>query len=208
MPYYKRRIVQEPHYHFSADFFKIKKDAYLQGYWQSEKYFYDIRDILLNELTLKFDPDRDNKKHLKDIINSESVSIHVRRGDYVKNPHTRAYHGICSLDYYKRALKKIGSLVENPKYYVFSDDPDWTKENLKIKGKVVFIINNSNKEYEDLRLMRACKHNIIANSTFSWWGAWLGEYKNKIVIAPEKWFLTKENNYKDIVPDRWLKIPN
>lgn len=204
-PYYKKRVVQEPHFHFSPDFFKIGREAYIQGWWQSEKYFKQIRKILLKEIVLNVEPDNENKKLLYKIQKVNSVSLHVRRGDYVKNPSTKAYHGNCSLEYYKEAIRIMDSKVKNTQYFIFSDDPEWTKHNLKIIGKAIYVTNNLEKEYEDLRLMQACKHNIIANSSFSWWGAWLGG-DAKYVVAPKRWFLNSNNNYSDIIPHDWLKI--
>ncbi len=188
---------------FDEQFFKIKGKIYLDGYWQSEKYFKDIEDIIRKEFILKSMGEEANK--IKKVIEKEknSVSIHIRRGDYVNNPKTLAIHGVCSIDYYKRAIKYINKKTKGVKFFVFSDDIPWVKENLELKN--VFFVSNSNiKAEEDLFLMSLCKNNIIANSSFSWWGAWLNKNREKIVVAPQNWFNNKKE--KDIVPLSWIRI--
>ena len=130
----------------------------------------------------------------------------MRRGDYVSNKKTNSMHGVCSLDYYRNAIKTILKRVENPVFFVFSDDIAWVKNNLVIDAPNVFIDHNSCMEsYNDMRLMSLCQHHIIANSSFSWWGAWLGTNSNKIVIAPKQWFAhTKSTD--DLIPVAWLKL--
>lgn len=207
-PYYKRSYIKECHFHFDPNMMKAPCNAYLEGYWQSEKYFKDIENIIRSEFTLKHEPDAINKEIYHIIGNSNSVSIHVRRGDYISNPITNQVHGVCPLDYYYRAIDKINELVkEPPHFFVFSDDPNWAGENLKTEDPVMVVSHNSlDKDYEDLRLMSLCKHHIIANSSFSWWGAWLCTNKEKIVIAPNKWFNTNEHDTRDLIPDSWIKI--
>jgi hypothetical protein len=207
-PYYKQSFIKERHFHFDPNMMKVSCNAYLEGYWQSEKYFKDIENIIRSEFILKHEPDAINKEISHIIGNSNSVSIHVRRGDYISNPVTNQVHGVCPLDYYYRAIDKINELIkEPPHFFVFSDDPDWARENLKIEDPVMVVSHNGlDKDYEDLRLMSLCKHHVIANSSFSWWGAWLCTNKEKIIIAPNKWFNANENDTHDLIPDSWIKI--
>ena len=181
------------------------RSLYLDGYWQSEKYFKAYAEVIKKDFTLRDKPDSWNEELLQRIRKGASVSIHVRRGDYVTNASTNKYHGTCSLEYYQQAIALIEKEVSEPEYYVFSDDLPWVKENLSFgKGTVVFVDHNSNAAHMDIMLMSQCKHNIIANSSFSWWGAWLNANPRKQVIAPKKWFNHKEDI--NILPEPWIKL--
>ncbi|WMW24308.1 alpha-1,2-fucosyltransferase [Methanolobus sediminis] len=200
------KIITEPHFHFDKGILSSPDNSYLDGYWQSEKYFKEIRDIIHTDFTFKVKPTNINQKLANEIGFCESVSIHIRRGDYVSNPETKKLHGYCSLEYYEKAIKKICCYVENPHFFIFSDDPDWAEDNLIYDCPIKFVTHNdSEKGYEDLRLMSLCKHNIIANSSFSWWGAWLNKNPEKIVLSPEKWFNDSSINTDDLVPDNWIR---
>ncbi len=167
---------------------------FLNGYWQCEKYFKQIESDIKKELR----PSDEDLVKLSKIIPDNSVSIHIRRTDYVTS---NGYHPVQTIDYYKKALSLIGDCKN---IVVFSDDIPWCKENLTFDN-IIFI--EGNKDYEDLWLMSLCEHNIIANSSFSWWGAWLNENKNKKVVAPLNWFGQQSNtNQSDIVPESWIKI--
>lgn len=169
---------------------------YLDGYWQSEKYFKESEDIIRNELY----PDDRTLYHLNKtpFIDKNVVSMHIRRTDYVTS---NGYHPIQSIEYYEKALNIIG---EYDYIFVFSDDIQWCKNNLTF-DKMIFI--SGNDDVYDLWLMSLCKKNIIANSSFSWWGAWLNSNKDKKVISPINWIGNHINiNTKDIVPDTWIKI--
>jgi hypothetical protein len=192
---------------YDCSIFNVEKDVYLHGYWQSEEYFKGISNILKEDFTLKNPLSKKSKEIADMICSSDSVSVHVRRGDYVSNPQTNKVHGTCDLSYYLKAVEIIASHVNNSHFYVFSDDPDWTKDNLQIDFPVTFINHNDvSKDYEALILMSLCKHQIIANSSFSWWGAWLNKNDKKTVVAPERWFAIEERNKKnDIVPATWTK---
>ncbi|MEN6509171.1 MAG: alpha-1,2-fucosyltransferase [Smithella sp.] len=156
---------------FDPNLLKINRDAYLDGYWQSEKYFLDIAPVIRKELSIKTPPDRENELLINKIANSDAVSLHIRRADYVADSHTNTIHGACSLDYYHHAVDKVAEKVKSPHFFIFSDDPAWALDNLKLKYPATFVTKNGpDKNYEDLRLMSLCRHNIIANSTFSWWG--------------------------------------
>ncbi len=203
----KRKFFKEKHFHFNPEFFKLKGNIYLKGYWPSEKYFKSIESVIRDDFSFKNEPDRKNKKVLEKISKVNSVSIHIRRGDYVLNKKTNAYHGLCPLKYYKKAIQIIKARTKTPTFFVFSDDIKWCKKNIKIDKNITFIdFNNRYKNYEDMRLMSNCKHNIIANSSFSWWGAWLNKNKNKIVIAPKKWFRDPSINTKDLISKLWLRV--
>lgn len=167
---------------------------YLNGFWQSEKYFNEISSLIKYELS----PSDDQLIILKDIIKPNSVSLHIRRSDYLTS---NGFHPVQSIEYYQNAIEGV-PYYEN--LYIFSDDIDWCKNNLGFKN-MVFVEGKSN--IEDLWLMSLCDHNIIANSSFSWWGAWLNNNPNKIVIAPKLWFGQHVNiNSGDIVPDEWIKL--
>ncbi|MDR1614938.1 MAG: alpha-1,2-fucosyltransferase [Campylobacteraceae bacterium] len=175
----------------------LYQNLYLSGYWQNEKYFSDIRDIIVKEFTLKKSISENIAKYMKLIKNSSSVSIHIRRGDYLN---ADASLGI---EYYKKALEYIRERINNPSFFIFSDDISWCKENLNFIINPIFI-ESTTSELEDLELMKNVKHNIIANSSFSWWAAWLNENEEKIVIAPKVWF--KNRAGFDPVPEAWIKL--
>lgn len=207
-PYYKQSVLNEKQdFVFDSNVYKSNKDTYIQGYWNNEKYFKDIENIVRHEFKIKILPNKKNQRYLEKIRNCSSISIHVRRGDYVKDKRTNKHHGTCPLGYYKKAVNIIGEKVSNPEFFAFSDDPAWVKENLKIKYPIYYVDNNDEEHsYEDLRLMQNCKHNIIANSSFSWWGAWLNQNPNKIVIAPKKWLNATDIDTSDVVPKEWRRI--
>lgn len=179
---------------------------YLDGYFQSEKYFKNIEDVIRKEFTLKNEMAESAQGVEREISNSSnSVSLHIRRGDYVADVKTNSYHGICELDYYDRAVKYLKNKFGELNIFVFSDDIVWVRENLKLEN-MHFVSKEEIKDYEELILMSRCKNNIVANSSFSWWGAWLNKNKDKIVIAPKKWFQKFNINEKNIVPKTWIRL--
>jgi hypothetical protein len=186
----------------------ITKNTYLVGYWQSELFFKDYAAIVLNDFTFHR---KSEKNHLisNKIQSVESVGVHIRRGDYVSNLSTLNLHGICSMDYYKKAMDYILRLIPNAVFYFFSDDPQWVFNNFdSTVNNHIISWNTDSDSYEDMRLMSLCKHNIIANSSFSWWGAWLNQNSQKIVLAPANWFANPEMNDKahNITPPTWIRI--
>lgn len=186
---------------------KNKNSIYLDGFFQSEKNFINFEKEIRAELTFKKELLGEQVKNLAEIIKSQnSISIHIRHGDYINNKKTNKYHGVCSINYYEKAIKLISQKIDNPTFYIFSDDSNWCEQNI-IKGQKNFInISKENfKDYEEMYLMGICKHNIIANSTFSWWSAWLNKNSDKIVIAPKIWTV-KENLHKNIIPETWTRI--
>lgn len=193
---------------FSIFIAKVKKvlGVKVEEYYQGVKYFIDISDIIKKEFTLKNGLSEVMRDFEEKVSDSNSISLHIRRGDYIADARTNAFHGVCGLDYYQAAMKLIKERVSAPIFFVFSDDIDWAKENLK-GGEFVFVSCSSVKDYEELILMSKCKHNIVANSSFSWWGAWLNNNSEKIVIAPRKWFADEiSNTDNDIVSSEWIKI--
>ncbi|MDW8206035.1 MAG: alpha-1,2-fucosyltransferase [Cytophagales bacterium] len=216
-PSLRKRLIKEPHFHYSPDIIKsYEYSIYLEGYWQSEKYFLPIREQLLQDFTLAQPLSEPNRLLAEHIGSVESVSIHVRRGDYVSNPIANACHGTCESSYYQQAIEKIASMVSNPFFFVFSDEPQWFAENVDMHYPYVVVAHNQGRQsYNDLHLMRLCKHNIIANSSFSWWGAWLNTNPKKVVIAPRQWFNPNSKWFKewdlatataDLVPPEWIRI--
>ncbi|MFC1894320.1 alpha-1,2-fucosyltransferase [Candidatus Dependentiae bacterium] len=161
------------------------KKCFLNGYWQSESFFSEIDDFLKKELNLKKEYFNNlNKTVLRKILNTNSVAIHVRRGDYIWENLNKPYN-VCDLKYYASAIKIVKDKIKNPFCFIFSDDIEWVKKNLIIELPKVYVTENS--VYKDFALMSFCKHNIMANSTFSWWASRLNSNLNKIVVAPHAW---------------------
>lgn len=186
---------------------RTTKNVYLDGYWQSEKYFANIQDVIRHEFTVKYQQDHESQEIGKTIAETQSVSIHIRRGNYISNPKLNKIHGTCSLEYYQECVRRIAEKIAFPHFFVFSDDPRWVRENLNLEHPTTFISHNdAGKDYEDLRLMSMCQHQIIANSTFSWWAAWLNPNPNKIILAPRRWFNDASADTQDLLPDDWIKV--
>jgi len=204
----RKKYMLEKQFHFDPSVFGIRDDAYIDGYWNSEKYFKNIRTTLLADFTVKNPLSGKNKDVAENILKTNAVSIHVRRGDYAHDPKTNHVWGTLGTDYYDKALNILSPKVTDPHFFVFSDEIEWAKTNLKLPPHTTYIDWNTSEPHEDLRLMNLCKHHIIANSTFSWWGAWLAQNKEQIVIAPKKWFNNTKPNVKthDVLPEGWIKI--
>ena len=183
-------------------------DTLLIGYWQSERYFLPMAHQIRQAFVLKAPPNDQNRRLLEDIDRHAAISLHVRRGDYVSDPVVLKKHGIVGLDYYAAAMARM--LVHEPaaKFYVFSDDMEWVRTNLPIAAPVEYVtLNGPDQPQEDLRLMSRCRHHIIANSSLSWWGAWLNPGTDKVVIAPRQWFTPEsKRDARDIVPPSWIRI--
>ena len=204
-PRHKRDIYNEPYYHFSDNFFKTKKDVILKGQWQSEKYFSRYQDVIKNTYELK-DEFIKNVKHFLP-SNKETVSVHIRRGDYMRKPIILDWHGVMSKEYYQNAFEILKKKLQDFQVYYFSDDPSWVRSELipMMPGTIVST-EISSSHLEDFYLMSQCKHNIIANSSFSWWAAWLNPNPDKTVIAPKKWFNSGPQDTQDLFPSSWIKI--
>tara|TARA_R110001583_G_scaffold125058_2_gene276532 strand:- start:5807 stop:6670 length:864 start_codon:yes stop_codon:yes gene_type:complete len=204
-----KKFYFEPSLAFDEGFLKLSDGSTVLGYFQSEKYFLDIRDELIAEFKIKYSTPTQVEKLINKIQVSDSVSIHIRRGDYISTNSASDVHGTCDKSYYNNAIEYLnisGVLNENTILFIFSDDIDWCSKNLNFPYKCQFVKGSNERPELDMLLMSKCKHNIIANSSFSWWGAWLNENENKLVVAPKKWFKSHLHDSKDIVPSHWKKI--
>ncbi|GAB3693559.1 alpha-1,2-fucosyltransferase [Spirosoma flavus] len=173
-----------------------------KGFWQSELYFKSYEAEIKN--IFKFNHALINNHTrciLERIQSTNSVSIHIRRGDYTGNTELS---NVCSLSYYRASVRYISDQIKSPVFYVFTDEPEWVKSNFEDFSYTLIDWNKGKSSWQDMFLMSNCKHNIIANSSFSWWGAWLNSNPNKLVIAPKKWFNTLPDN--DIVPQSWIRL--
>jgi len=180
----------------------LKSVVYLDGFWQSEKYFKAVEGIIRNDFSFKKPPDVANQQMLEEIASVDSVAIHIRHGDNATK--IARHHGVLPLKYYKNAVSELAKTISNPNFYIFSDDPAWAKANLKLNHPATFVTHNGEaKHQEDLRLMSHCKHHIIGNSTFSWWGAWLGKQPNQLVYAPKRYHMRVNIPIKDLYPGEW-----
>jgi len=198
--------IVEPHFHYWQGISAVPDDCYLVGYWQSEKYFKECENVIRKDFEFKEPLNEKNAEIASDIDSCNSVSLHIRRGDYVANQKTNSVHGSCSLDYYKEAIAVISERETKPEVFIFSDDIEWVKKHLYLEFPATYIDHNQGRDsYRDMQLMSLCKHNIIANSSFSWWGAWLNTYENKIVIAPNQWFAI-ERCSDDLIPEQWVRL--
>ena len=205
---FKKMIFNEHQFNFHTNFLKLPATTYLNGYWQSEKYFNSFRDKLIASISLTVPLSQHAKAIDSAITSSKSVAIHLRRGDFISLKSANHFHGFLEMDYYKQAIDLIKSKVNNPTFFIFSDDIEWCKKNFDINGSKEFIDGKALgiSTHEELILMSHCKHNIIANSSFSWWGAWLNKNPNKYVIAPKNWFADNTINKADLIPLTWIKI--
>jgi hypothetical protein len=192
--------LEEKRFEFQED--KLKLYVYYDGYWQSELFFNQFKKVILNDFTFKNRYLLEENYFFNKVQTSNSVAIHVRRGDYLKYP----MFELLSESYYYSAIELLQSKVSNPVYFIFSDDINWVKENMFKNLKVNFVKTNS--DAQDLFLMSSCKHNVIANSTFSWWGAYLNKNPSKIVISPLLWFNSEETDKVtiDLIPSSWYRI--
>ena len=208
LPIRFQSLIAERHFHFDPEVLKTTRQSlYLDGYWQSEKYFKSIEGILREELTITVEADEMNRRIADRIRSVNAVSVHIRRGDYVTNQKTLDYHGVAPIAYYLRAVPEVVAEVDAPHFFVFSDDPDWAKQNLALDHPCTFVSHNgADRNYEDLRLMTLCRHHIIANSSFGWWGAWLAESERQIVVAPKRWFNDPTPNTEDLIPSEWRTV--
>ena len=207
--------VNEPNFSYSQpliDMIKSKMDEdvnnsfLLNGYWQTPKYFQDIEDQIRTDFTFRDkveEADESIKEILNQIKSTNSVLLNVRRTDYLNTD----YHGVMGDEYLKKGVELIESKIENPHYFLFSDDVEWCKDNIKFDNMTIVDHSYKGDRFSYyLQLMKNCKHFIIPNSSFAWWAAWLNEDSDKIVIAPEKWFTDSNINTSDLIPDNWIRI--
>ena len=206
--FYKPNILKEKNLLFDSKFLELEDENYIEGYFQSEKYFKSIRTILLEQFTVGQELSSYAVKIKNKILNTHnSCSVHIRRGDFT-NQQNINIHGVCELEYYQKSIQYLQEIYENLEFFIFSDDIAWVKDNLSLESAIYVKSTRGMIPHEDMYLMSLCQHNIIANSSFSWWGAWLNRYENKIVIAPKRWFADDdlEQQSQDIVCDGWIKI--
>ncbi|MBI2627538.1 alpha-1,2-fucosyltransferase [Candidatus Nomurabacteria bacterium] len=201
-----QKFLQEKEAHvFDPGVVSATGNVLLYGYWQNEKYFSDIENEVRAAFQFRYPLDDYANQLRNEILSSESVAVCSRRGDFVQFTSARKLMGDTNLSYYDRAISYINEHVKNPRYFVFADDIEFCKKHLNLPPSTVYIAKLGPKWSFHLELMSLCKHSIIANSTFYWWGAWLNQYKNKIVIAPSRWYADREKQ-PEIVPKSWIKI--
>ncbi|MES2425913.1 MAG: alpha-1,2-fucosyltransferase [Bacteroidota bacterium] len=195
---------------YDARFRTLKPAVHIRGNWQSPKYFKAVSDLLKNEFSFKeSDLIEKNDLLVNQILNCNSVAIHVRRSDYITPPGISKIYHTCTVEYYQKAISAILDRFADIDFFVFSDDIKWAEGNLKTeRASIHFIHRNLDADWLDMYLMSICKHNIIANSTFSWWAAWLNANVNKNIIAPSKWFeiVPPGFNINYLYPKEWVKI--
>jgi len=204
-PKEKRTYHRERGLHFDNTFSSIGPNVYLKGYFQSERYFLPIEQIIRAEFAL----DRSYTLQVEDIAtnmrNEPSVSVHIRRGDYT-DPEVLRIHGVLQKDYYQKAITMAKQAIPNARFYFFSDDAGWVKENFDLTNSVIVSGQHTTSHVEDFYLMSQCRNNIIANSSFSWWCAWLNDNSEKLVVAPASWFAARPDDSADRIPDSWKQI--
>lgn len=216
---YCRRAFGQPYYHFYPDFYQLPNHVYLSGYWQSERYFRPHASVIRKHFIPRAAPSEQNAHLIDEMRRTESVSLHVRHGDYAQVSSSSHFFTTLDIDYYRSAIQWMQERVGSPRFFLFSDNIDWCRATFTDLNDAVFVDHNQGEDsYWDLWLMAQCRHHIMANSSFSWWGAWLGEHPNKLVVAPRQWF--KANRYQgrspvypertyhlqDQLPDEWIRL--
>ncbi|MCK5175407.1 MAG: alpha-1,2-fucosyltransferase [Planctomycetes bacterium] len=192
---------------FEPSILNLGDNVYLEGYWQSEKFFEASADVIRREFAFRGEQTGRNRELAGEIDAAEAVSVHVRRGDYVSDPKANQTHGTCGLEYYLASVEYVARFAENPHFFIFSDDPAWCRDNLNLPYPTTIVDHDGlGCGHEDMRLMSQCRHHIVANSSFSWWGAWLNPGADKIVCAPKKWFATDKYSTDGIIPERWIRM--
>ncbi len=214
-PYYGRPKVMEREFPFDGNVLKAKRDCWLFGYWQSEKYFEAVADQIRTDFTPASEISGNSRVLEREVLaaGSRSVFLHIRRGDYVHYAPNLRLHGSCSIEYYLRAAALIAQQVHDPHFFAFSDEPEWVRNNLRLPYRTTIVSHNKpgdafrvGSEHEDLWLMSRCRHAVLANSSFSWWGAWLNSERERIVVAPRRWLGTLKHDTRDLIPERWIRM--
>ena len=206
-PKYKRQIYTCPFFHYDSNFFKSRKTVYLKGGWQSEKYFSPYKDIIFQSMQLKPDVIRPVAEKARLIKEKPSVGVHIRRGDYLRMKVILEWHGVMSKEYYARGFETIHKEKGDFSVLYFTDDPEWVqKELMPVMNGEIVSSSISQNHFQDFHLLSICHHNIIANSSFSWWAAWLNANPDKRVIAPQKWFNQAKLDTRDLIPETWARL--
>ena len=193
---------------FDEHILKAPDNSYIEGFFQSEKYFAGISEVLRKDLEFKKPLSGRNLEMAGEIQQTNSVSVHFRRGDYFRLNKNLQKHGVATNEYYEKAIASMVEKVSHPDFYIFTDEPEWVRKNFRIgfPYKIAEFNQSPDTAYLDMQLMSLCRHNIICNSTFSWWGAWLNRNPGKIIIAPKQWFTDLSINATHILPDSWIKL--
>jgi hypothetical protein len=200
--------LRDPYFTYNAAFEWVSDDTRLVGQWQSPQYFADYADVIRRDFTFRADASEGNQRLLARITADPSaVSLHVRRTDYVTWPGNQPVMGFVGESYYERAVAWVRERIAQPTFYIFSDEPAWCRQHLKLGDASVYVDGNVGADsYLDMWLMSHCKHHIIANSTFSWWGAWLNPNAEKLVVAPACWFSDPSMDARDLLPSTWTRL--
>lgn len=200
-------VVREVSKRFQPDVFQAKDGTYLLGFWQCPRYFEDIRTVLMEDLAIRVPLSREEKLTEDRIIESQNaVAVHVRRGDYVTLASAAKFHGTCGVEYYQNAVTEMEQRLGRPNYFVFSDDMEWARNNLSFMRDACFVAGEEGRpSCVGIHLMASCKHNVIANSSYSWWGAWLGRELDRIVIAPKHWSFGGPQS-AEVLPASWIAL--
>jgi hypothetical protein len=207
LPKHKRSIYSEKEYPYDEKFFSARKSIYIKGHRQSEKYFSSYQNEIRSIYTLRDDLINEVEGFKSELDDRNTVAVHVRRGDYLRLPIILDWHGVLSKEYYFSALEYLSEHIPNLKILYFSDDIEWVKNELMPTYPGMVVSDNISKtHYHDFYLIQSCKHQIVANSSFSWWAAWLNPNPDKIVIAPKKWFNNAPYDTRDLIPDSWIKM--
>lgn len=212
-PFYAKPYIMEPgenYINFNKKILYYKyKNVYIRGFWQSEKYFKDIEKIIRHDFTLRGEQNKEYYEMLSKIKNCDSISVQVRRGDFVLNKELKKTYHECSPSYFQKAVSIIANKTNNPKIFVISDGLEWVKKNISFPYPTEYISHTGFTDNQKIMLMAACKHNVISNSTFAWWGAWLNQNPNKIIVSPRIWLNDKNKNksyVNNLIPESWIKI--
>ena len=207
LPLRWRRTIMESRRTFQAEVLQAEANVYVSGYWQEERYFAAVAAQVREDIIRRRTFAGGLGELAQEIERTRAVSVHVRRGDYVNSAATAGTHGSCSSEYYAKAERWIEERLGGPRYFVFSDDIGWASKHLVLRHPAVFVSGRFKQpEHVDLWLMSLCRHHLIANSSFSWWGAWLGEQPGSVIVAPRQWFAPTAGRVDSPVPDRWVKV--
>lgn len=201
------KYIKDDESSFNPSILNLPDNVYLDGYWQSEKYFEDKEDLIRKEYVLKAPLSKESENMSKEILDSDAVAIHLRRTDYITNQKNQSVYENLGLDYYHKALGELTKKVAKPRLFIFSDDIGWVRENFQPSFDIAYMdFNGVERNYEDLYLMSLCKHHIIANSSFSWWGAWLSQSQDKLVFAPKRWYKDRPMDIDNRYPEGWVAV--